>query len=1172
MGKRSQPSLRIILNSCLILLLAVPMIHAQQITPESHEPVLTLLRPPTLPGVEELKARRDRAADTGNLPEDVEGALIKFLDQAIAFREEAAKIERETQEIIQLVTNAPVRLEEIQKILDQPLTSPERFILSESSSLSSDEIDRRRVKEEADLAKAVNTLRTWKEALAAQKSTVQTLPQQIANAKKRFSDLQQKGQKGAPPDEPPEVAEARRLAAAAEEAKIKAEIDLLDQQLTGYETLASLLAAEGDLAAHDVSRREASVKAWQAAAQDRLRQEATRITEEAKQAKEASPRLLTAVEQQFDINIALSAALEPLIQEEAELVTQQKRLATQLEELDEEFALARERVELNRLGGEAVGLALREQRQALPTIDDYRRGSEERQKRMSEIREAQIEYRRLRRDLTVIDAAVDQIMSTMNFASVAELTQQRTQLGELLNTRRDLLGKLEDQYRRSFKTLSDIEFAEQQLAAKSKEFADFLDGKLLWIRSSESFNLGDLSKMMTALRWMMKPDHWLQLALNGRRAIGQHTALWILAGLIGIALLVSRGRMKRSLSDLAARVRKPQQDGFALTLRAIGLTTLLAVGWPLLMAFAALQMQALPLLFAFGQIFSEGLLTVSKLLALWFFLYCMCCEDGLAQAHFMWSRGVRLTIRRNLVWFMPLTAVTSFFISGIGGSTQLEFSDALGKVALMVNGIGVALFLAVTLKFSGEIMSSVTRGHPDSWLVRLWYAWYPAAVGIPLLLVVLAEIGYFYSAMEVYDKIRSSVWLVISLILFRSLALRWLTISRRKIAVQRARRIREMKLAEAKAEKSNDRDDMVQRDAIDIEVPEIGLAQIGEQTTAMLRTVVTLLALSGLWAIWAPLFTSVEVLRNVELWSYTSQIDGVAQTVPISLASLLIAVVVLITTILAFRNLPGLTEMILLRHLPMDFGARYAFTTVMRYAIVAIGVIVCLNTIGFRWSSMQWLIAALGVGLGFGLQEIVANFVSGLIVLFERPFRVGDTVTIGEITGTVSRVRMRATTVVDWDRRELIVPNKEFITGRLVNWSLSDNVIRIVVPVGIAYGSDTARAEELLVAAARENPLVLSDPAAFAVFKGFGDNSLNFEVRVYINGINDWIPMLHRLNRTIDQKFREAGITISFPQRDVHLDTSQPLEVRVVSGEIASEVPDRTVPRNAAARLPVESN
>ena len=166
----------------------------------------------------------------------------------------------------------------------------------------------------------------------------------------------------------------------------------------------------------------------------------------------------------------------------------------------------------------------------------------------------------------------------------------------------------------------------------------------------------------------------------------------------------------------------------------------------------------------------------------------------------------------------------------------------------------------------------------------------------------------------------------------------------------------------------------------------------------------------------------------------------------------------------------------------------------------------------------------------------------------ERPFRVGDTVTVGETSGTVSRIRIRATTITDWDRRELIVPNKEFITGKLINWSLSDPILRIKIPVGIAYGSDTDLAEKLLLNAVRENPLVLKEPEPTVFFVGFGDNSLNFEIRAFINNINNWYPVVHELNRQINREFKKAGITISFPQRDVHLDASSPLEIRVVSG------------------------
>jgi potassium efflux system protein len=265
------------------------------------------------------------------------------------------------------------------------------------------------------------------------------------------------------------------------------------------------------------------------------------------------------------------------------------------------------------------------------------------------------------------------------------------------------------------------------------------------------------------------------------------------------------------------------------------------------------------------------------------------------------------------------------------------------------------------------------------------------------------------------------------------------------------------------------------------------------------------------------------------------------------------AIVVVVITVIASRNLPGLLEITILNRLPMDAGARHAFATLCRYAITAIGIIVAFNSIGFKWSSVQWLVAALGVGLGFGLQEIVANFICGLIVLFERPFRVGDTVTVGDVSGTVSRIRIRATSILDWNRKELIVPNKEFITGKLVNWSLSDPISRYIIPVGIAYGSDVELAEKLLKEIVTANPLVLKEPKPSVYFLGFGDNSLNFELRIFINNLDHWLPTRHELHKAIDRAFRKAGIVIAFPQRDVHFDADQPLKVQMVPGKADPE-------------------
>ncbi|MCH9782711.1 MAG: mechanosensitive ion channel, partial [Gammaproteobacteria bacterium] len=205
------------------------------------------------------------------------------------------------------------------------------------------------------------------------------------------------------------------------------------------------------------------------------------------------------------------------------------------------------------------------------------------------------------------------------------------------------------------------------------------------------------------------------------------------------------------------------------------------------------------------------------------------------------------------------------------------------------------------------------------------------------------------------------------------------------------------------------------------------------------------------------------------------------------------------------------------------------------YVIVMIGVMITLGSLGLSWSKMQWLVAALGVGLGFGLQEIFANFISGIIILFERPVRIGDVITIGELSGTVSRIRIRATTIIDFDRKEIIIPNKAFVTERLINWSLTDTVTRVTLKVGFAYGSNLQACHDVLEKAAADNPRVLRDPEPLILFMAFGASTLDHELRVYLGEIGDILFAINELNRAIDTLAREQGVEIAFNQLDVHL-------------------------------------
>jgi potassium efflux system protein len=303
----------------------------------------------------------------------------------------------------------------------------------------------------------------------------------------------------------------------------------------------------------------------------------------------------------------------------------------------------------------------------------------------------------------------------------------------------------------------------------------------------------------------------------------------------------------------------------------------------------------------------------------------------------------------------------------------------------------------------------------------------------------------------------------------------------------------------------------------------------------MFDMLITLLLLSGVWLIWKDALPVLSVLSDYTLWSYASIVDGKENTLPLTVGNLFMTLLVAAVTGLVMRNIGALLDMVLLQRLEMQADATYAIKVVARYAIAAIGIAIASSILGIHWSDVHWLVAALGVGLGFGLQEIFANFVSGLIVLAERPIRIGDVVTVGEVTGTVSRIRARATSVVDFDNKEVIIPNKAFITERVVNWTLSNQTTRLLVKVGVAYGSDVAAVQSLLLEAVRRNDDVLGEPQPTVYFAGFGDSSLSFEVRFFVDAFDKRLRVQHEINSAIERALREHGIEIPFPQRDLHL-------------------------------------
>jgi small-conductance mechanosensitive channel len=236
----------------------------------------------------------------------------------------------------------------------------------------------------------------------------------------------------------------------------------------------------------------------------------------------------------------------------------------------------------------------------------------------------------------------------------------------------------------------------------------------------------------------------------------------------------------------------------------------------------------------------------------------------------------------------------------------------------------------------------------------------------------------------------------------------------------------------------------------------------------------------------------------------------------------------------------------------VEWGVRVSIGRLLHYVLIFVGFLLALLTLGFKFTELTILLSALGVGIGFGLQSIVNNFISGLILLFERPVRVGDIIELGGNWSEIKRIGLRSTTVQTFDQADVIVPNADLVTNQVTNWTLSNRQARLIIPVGVAYGSDVPLVMETLTTCARENSKVAQTPPPQVLFLGFGESSLDFELRVWVLDVGDRLTVKSELHQEVDRSFREAKIVIAFPQRDVHLDGTNSVEIKVLSEDLAT--------------------
>ena len=833
-------------------------------------------------------------------------------------------------------------------------------------------------------------------------------------------------------------------------------------------------------------------------------------------------------------NIQYSRDLQAIATKIDSYAEQKAKLDRLASDLDSDFKNAEKKISLAGLSP-ALGKILREQRRNILSQDQFKLQSEAIQEETAVTSLEQFKIEDQLKQLSDIDSKLKDIMEQQVDYQLPpdQRMMIQAELRVLLNSQDDLLNKLSVDYTTYLRTLGDFDFARQQMAIIANKFALYLDENLLWVKSSDPINIYYIASLFHSTQWLLSPVNWMSLIKDSYSMVRNSPFLIVFGVLSLVLLMLYEKQAKKQLAAIAVKTGKLSTDSFNYTLQALAYSLILVLPIPMLSYYLGWFLSGSLHISDFSKAIAEGLQSIAFPLILLQFLYHLFAEQGIARTHFQWQKPTVSLLRSQFYWLRLIAIPAVFIMTSTQASRFSVHSDSIGRLALILLLLAISVFFGLILKPSSGILSTTMAHHPEGRLNRLRYVWYVTIIGVPLVIIGFAAAGYYLSALELQQKLIISLRLVFLAIIIHASVFRWLNLINRQLALKNAQNKRKAALLGQKHHSAASDEPLLAVDEQLIDIP-----KINAQTIRLLNVFIALSLALGFWMIWKNILPAFSFLEHIELWQHKVNIDNQDSYEAITLINMLLAGLYLFITVVSVRNFPGLMELVVFRRIAIEPGGRYAVNQLAKYVLMTIGFISVANELGGSWSQVQWLVAALSVGLGFGLQEIFANLVSGIILLFERPIRVSDTVTIGDITGTVSRIQMRATTLIDADQKEHVVPNKTFITSQLVNWSLSDAITRVVIPVGIAYGSDVDLAHKVMLDTVISMPMVLSDPEPCVLMVGFGDNALNFSIRVFVSEVINRMPVTHEVYRRLEIALREHKIEIPFPQRDIHIRSS----------------------------------
>ncbi|RKF14517.1 hypothetical protein DBZ36_17865 [Alginatibacterium sediminis] len=712
-------------------------------------------------------------------------------------------------------------------------------------------------------------------------------------------------------------------------------------------------------------------------------------------------------------------------------------------------------------------------------------------------------------------------------------SKQEKSLQELWNLRYTAAKRLLIQIDNNQLEMSKLKVDHAQLNNLLTTIQTEVDQELFWIADVSVLNLATLTNLKLGVQWLFSSENWKELG----QAFTEINIIWYLSWFVFSLLWFWQVRADRLwhqayLRSIESKIGNITRDKFKYTLAVLAVSLLLALPLPLLLSSIAIPLR-MSWKYPFAVTWGHALPNLALYLFCLFWLLQLSRKNGLFNTHFKWPmfaiNRVRTLCLNTALFCIPAVLILSLGVE----RNDLSYYDSIGRLAFI--WICGALIFVDWRLYNTELPVSYRNPIFKAEALSRRIVWYGAGL-IPSVLALAALLGYFAMAINLLRQFSVSAIIGFLCIFIYYLARRWMLLQRRRIAFDRAKAKR-AEIVAARSESENTEEDLGSNEGrLDIiEEPEIDLDTISAQSVGLLRAALTLTFVMTVLVSWSEMTNTFVFLDNFVLWEVNSGSGDFQVSNAITLKTLSMAIVVFTVSLILLKNLSGLLELMILQHIELSPGTSFAITTMIKYVVLLFSLTSILALLGIEWASLQWLVAALTVGLGFGLQEIFANFVSGLIILFEKPIRLGDTVTIRELTGKVSNIKTRATTIVDWDRKEIIVPNKAFITEQFINWSLSDSVTRLVLDVHVARDSNPALVTQLLQESVTDSSIILEVPAPEVFFVGFSERGMKYEIRAYVNEMGYRLPASHEIYMVIISKFKQHDIRVSSPQMDINL-------------------------------------